>query len=180
MLIRSPLYVVFVMVNLLYHASGAPRFFFSGSHHFSTYTGWTVCRRYPLPLLLTSVYWTSFVPRFPRDVPACSCVTLPIFCGLCLQYTTLCTNCQPLSRRIQGQHFLFPSWRGSAPGFPPGRAQSAMGFHHCEGNTLRFCRFCLPVSHGHSSSASLRWAPSPGEGKALLGRKCAEVSQNSF
>ena len=29
-------------------------------------------------------------------------------------------------------------------------------------------------------SASLRWAPSPGEGKALLGRKCAEVSQNSF
>ena len=118
--------------------------------------------------------------KYPRDVPACSCVTLPIFCGLCLQYTTLCTNCQPLSRRIQGQHFLFPSWRGSAPGFPPGRAQSAMGFHHCEGNTLRFCRFCLPVSHGHSSSASLRWAPSPGEGKALLGRKCAEVSQNSF
>lgn len=59
---------------------------------------------------------------------------------------------------------------GSAPGFPPGRAQSAMGFHHCEGNTLRFCRSCLPVSQGHSSSASLRWAPSPGEGKALLGQ----------
>ena len=65
MLIKSPLYVLFVMVNLLSHASGTPRLFSSGSHHFSTYTGWTVCRRYPLPLLLTSVYWTSFVPRFP-------------------------------------------------------------------------------------------------------------------